>query len=235
MSCSRSDSFPLPQTDRADFITSYLNDRVVPSTFGEHSHYRHHISSANKDAVALTDRPLSAQPEIPNVLLCGVFRQFLDDIRSTTPSQSDYRFANALRDVMSKLYSIEDQRREDFNHVVSEYMPKIYPHILSDSQWKADGWHTLGTILAAIWEGKLEIGTKGAEPHRQFIQYYTEATFKEARAEPSRRLPLLLGTYYGTSLRYLSDKHWSEKLGSGAYMELDNPHSTKAYGRRCVI
>ncbi|KAJ7146403.1 hypothetical protein C8R44DRAFT_864173 [Mycena epipterygia] len=223
---------PVPQTpntagDRQKFIETYLEDKIAPSTFGDHSQYRQiTCSDSNLETIPATDRPLGAHPPVPNILLCKIFREFIDNVKNSQPSTEDYALARSLRDTMSSVHPRENTLRDAVNAAFSTRLGKVEP------QGSGYSYHTIGGIPGAMSEAKVDYGASGAEPHFQIMQYYTEETYALAAASPLQRLPMLLLTYVGSYMDFSgavwgSDKPIVQKL-TGAHASFDWHYSDSA-------
>lgn len=128
---------PPPQPlARAPFINAYDSNstKLAPSAFGKPSNYSDELAKNREDWVA-TDRPLKIQPDVPVVLLCGVFRQFLDEILTRAPSTDDCVVTNELRELLAQIYPDEAHRRDAFNEAINNYVEGTSKALSRLSQW----------------------------------------------------------------------------------------------------
>ncbi|KAJ7025983.1 hypothetical protein C8F04DRAFT_966932 [Mycena alexandri] len=200
-----------PSNPRQRFIGTLRTKAISPSQFALPSNYKAATDSTEKLRThPATDRPLTAQPDVPNTLLCGIFRRFLDNVQSSCPLPEDYDLAIAMRACMSEIYAHESMLRDAMNKIfMARFQESMAPHAIL-GRYEVDGLQWLSKIMVALAEYKKD-ASGGSEPQFQSVHYYSTATINEAEKDLQRRLPLLLMTCVGSVLTFSGGVWNSEK------------------------
>ncbi|KAJ7686532.1 hypothetical protein B0H17DRAFT_1332763 [Mycena rosella] len=183
---------PPASEPRTVWMAAYDKDDIAPSQAAQHSTYTKLIDRhSDKLGVIATDRPDKLSPPL------------VDDIESGIPSPEDFVVAKNLREAMSELYGHENLRCTEFDRVLGDWFGRVsVVPFLRGREANSGHWvvSVNGEYLVALWEGNLEIGSGGVEPHWQAHRYFIESTGKEAEREPHRRFPMLMGAWYGADI-----------------------------------
>ncbi|KAJ7715064.1 hypothetical protein B0H16DRAFT_1477688 [Mycena metata] len=193
---------PPPPHPRALFIRALKDKDISPSQFAPATYGSATDSAEKLRTHPAADRPLAAQPDIPNTLLCGVFRRFEDNVQSSHPSPADYHLAVALRGCMSEIHTDKQPLRDAVNELFTmRFAESMAPHWIYGT-YMVDGLQFFNTTKVALVRYK-EDASEGPEPQFQVAHDYSIVTAHAAEEDGQSRLPLLLMTCVGSVLTFL--------------------------------
>ncbi|KAH7904758.1 hypothetical protein BJ138DRAFT_1018649 [Hygrophoropsis aurantiaca] len=157
----------IPSVNRRSIYLSQ-GDADPPSTGGKPSVF----SKKQTKKVYLCNRPSDAADALPVTLIEPIFGQFVDDYQKIAPTDTDNSFVLELSREMSSFHGDENRRMHKFRRMLSSYGITLHAASVGSTKCTSDGHLMVGKFVAAIVEGKNEIGSGIAEPFLEAIMYY---------------------------------------------------------------
>jgi hypothetical protein len=177
-------------TARKAFLAG--NSKKPPSLQGQPIEF----AKAQNKQTFYFNRPPAAATITPLPLLHPVFGQFVDDCESYVPTREDNNLVYDLSLAMSGFFSDEEARMSKFRKVMDKHGFDLAASKLEGTHYQSDGDIRIRGFCVLVVEGKLEIGSKGAEPLFQGAQYYLEFV-REKAGEGIHTLPCFILYVFG--------------------------------------